>query len=151
MSNEGTYPPDSNTNIGQLRYIIGDINATDISGNQGSYSSHGDFELTAFLLQGGDSVTRAAGYAYLQAAGSASIQSKQVKDYDLSVDLTKRAEDLRRTAKFYFGLADNADLIAGTDEDFIIADTGNDRDLVTTVEAAPLYFPVESPWPWGNG
>lgn len=151
MSNEGTYPPDSDTSIGQLRYIIGDIVATDISGGQGVYASHSDFELTSFLLHGRDSVTRAAGYAYLQASGAAALQSKTIKDYDLSVDLSKRAEDLRRTAQFYFDLADNADLIAGTDEDFIIADTGNDRDLVTTTEGAPPYFPTEDPWPWGNG
>lgn len=125
-SNSGVYPIDPTTPVGQFRLQYGDTTSVpfdpDTPGFQ-NYTDYSDAEIEQFLAAGSNSINRAIGYAYLQQAGAASRQSKSVKDYDLAVDLTKRAADLRVTAEMYFGLASQD----GLDEYFNIVTTGTDE------------------------
>lgn len=142
MSNIGVYPLDPDSLVGQFRLGFGDVNSVPlnpvVSGFQ-DYTNYSDDEILQFLIMGGDSTNRSIGYAYLQASGAAARRSKTVKDYDLAVDLTKRAEDLRKTAEWYFKLAVAEDFVDGAAEDFLIVDTGNDRDYYEQVEGFPFW------------
>jgi len=122
MSNRGIYPPDAATDVGKVRYLVGDVVATDVSAGEGSYASYSDLDIEQFLVAAVDNTQRAAGYALMQAATAASLASRTIKDYDLQVDLTKRAADLRATAQMYFDRADAADDLS--DDSFVITSTG---------------------------
>jgi hypothetical protein len=145
MPNIGIYPLNPLTDVGQFRLVYGDTQSVPLSpvvpGFQ-DYTFYSDDEITAYVAMGGDSVARAIGFAYMQAAGAAAMQSKSVADYDLKVDLTKRSEDLRETALMWFGRADDADDLTGANEYFNITDTGTDRDYWDSewVEGFP-YWP----------
>ena len=56
-------------------------------------------------------------------SGAAAKKSKSVKDYDLQVDLTKRATDLAKSAQMWFDSADGSDA-ASLEEAFEIVPTG---------------------------
>lgn len=143
MTNRGVYPLDPTTNVGKFRLGRGDVTSVPLSPVESGYqdyAKYSDDEITQYLEMGLDSVNRAIGYSYLQASGAASEQSKTVKDYDLAVDLTKRAEDLRKTAAYYFELADQQDALTGDSDAFVIVDTGDDSTLRTRIEAFP-YWP----------
>ncbi len=144
MPNPGVYPLDPTSNVGKFRLLYGDTVSVPlvppVAGQQ-DYTTFSDAEIEQFLASGGDSINRSVGYAYLQAAGVAAFSSKSVKDYDLAVDLTKRAEDLRKMAQFYFDLAGEDDAMTGAAEAFLIVNTGTDRDYDDCrVEGFP-YWP----------
>lgn len=143
MPNIGIYPFDPSSDVGKFRVLFGDTVSVPLDpvvpGYQ-DYTNYSDAEIETYLATGGDSINRAVGFAYLQAAGAAALESKSVKDYDLAVDLTKRAEDLRKMAQFYFDIADEEDATAGLLEEFIVVSTGTDRDYWCRVEAFP-YWP----------
>lgn len=141
--NKGAYPLDPLTLVGQFRLASGDVISVPFDPDQPGFQNYrlwSDEEIAQFVVLGGTSSNRAVGYAWLQAAGAAALQSKSIKDYDLQVDLTKRAGDLRALALVYFGLADSEDAAAGLDEAFEIVDTGTDREYYYRVEGFP-YWP----------
>jgi len=143
MANSGVYPLDPDTLVGAWRLAYGDVTSVPfdpvVPGFQ-DYTDYSDDEIAQFIVMGGDSQNRAIGYAYLQQAGAASRQSKTIKDYDLAVDLSKRAEDLRKTAKWYFDLADIEDANSGLEDEFLIVDTGTSDGLYDRIEGFP-YWP----------
>lgn len=112
MSNPGAFPVDPSTPVGRFRVAYPDKNSVPldpvVSGQQ-DYEKFSDMEIEGFLALGGGSTLRAIGYALLQKASSAAEESSVVKDYDLSIDLTKKAADLREQAAEYFALADQQD------------------------------------------
>ena len=121
MANIGVAPPDPTTLVGQFRIVYGDSEFIELDPpvpGQGEYSELSDAEIESFLAQGRDSVTRAIGFYYLALAGQAAKQSMSVADYDLRVDLTKRAGDLREQAQYYFRQADEEDEREGFNDIF---------------------------------
>jgi hypothetical protein len=122
--NPGVYPLDPNTEVGQLRVIIGDTASTPynppVVGMQ-NYTLFSDTELEVYIATN-DSLLRAASAAYFALAAQAAIQSKSVKDYDLQVDLTKRSADLRAIAEGFTAQADAED--ANSEDAFLIVPTG---------------------------
>lgn len=74
------------------------------------------------MVRGG-SVNRAIGFYYFSLAGAAAKSAKQIKDYDLQVDTTKRSADLRALGQWWFDRADDDDLISA-EEGFEIVPTG---------------------------
>lgn len=124
--NPGAYPVDLTSNVGQFRALIGDLNAVAYSPNEPGYRNFekfSDAEIEAYIAQGGGSIPRGIGYSYLYLAGQAAMQSASVKDYDLTIDETKRAADLRAIAQFWFDQADGDDVVTG-EEAFEIVPTG---------------------------
>lgn len=121
MTNRGIAPLNPGTTVGQFRLFYGDTQYVDldpVEPGYGDYTELSDDEISLFLTQSSDSVTRAIGYYYIRLSGEAAKQSKEVEDYDLRVNLTKRAEDLRKTAQSYFELANAEDIASGASDFF---------------------------------
>ena len=119
----GVAPLDPTTDVGKLRMTFGDISFTPLNPPQegfGDYEDYSDAELQNFLNLGG-SIEAAMANIFLQMAGAAARESRTVKDFDLQVDLSKRAADLRAQAAVWQSRADElgADFF-----DFFPADSG---------------------------
>lgn len=139
--NPGAWPLDPATTVGQFRVLYGDITSEPYVPAQPGFQNYeelSDTEIEGFLAQGGDAPGRAIGYLYLAMAGQAAKESRSIKDYDLQVDLTKRAADLRAIAQMWFDRGDSDDLIAGEDA-FEIVPTGTSRGGFIP-EASPVIY-----------
>lgn len=102
--NLGIYLPDVNTEVGRFRVLLGDVSADPLNPPDPVYASYkmfSDIELQGFLVSAEMSLDGAMYFAYMQMAGAAARESKNVKDLDLQVDLTKRATDLRLIAQMW--------------------------------------------------
>lgn len=131
--NKGVAPPNVSTPVGQMRALLGDLTFTELDPPEigfGNYVKFSDDEIEAFLAAS-DSQEGALFLAYMQLAGQAALESKNVKDLDLQVDLTKRATDLRLIA---FGWRDRADAL-GADV-FELFDVSIDNGCDCTPELA---------------
>ena len=141
LTNLGVWPVDVGSPVGQFRLLYGDAVGVEldppVEGFRG-FSELSDSEIEVFLAQGDDSVSRAIGTYYLALSGRAAAESKSVKDYDLALDLTKRAGDLRATALLWFERADEEDARAGVDEWFDVVSLGDRVDWIP--EGAPVMW-----------
>lgn len=136
----GKYPLDPTSDVGQFRILYGDTSAEAYDPEEPGFRDYGelsDAEIEAFIEQGGG-VARGIGYLYLARAGEAAKESISIRDFDLQVDLTKRATDLRALAQVWFGQADNDDLIAGEDAFEIVPTGGGSRNFIPE-GTIPLY------------
>lgn len=107
--NDGSVPIDTYTPVGQFRTLAGDSVAeayTPVEPGRGNYAKFSDLEIEGYLATAGDNVSRAIGFSFLSLAGAAALESKSIKDFDLSIDTTKRAADLRLIAAEWFARAD---------------------------------------------
>jgi len=134
--NVGNTPPDFNAPTGKFRLLAQDTVATDLNppvAGQGQYSLFSDLEIAGYMAIYPDSLFRAVGTAYKALAGQAALRAKMVKDFDLQVDLTKRADALNSAADAFFERADADDLLSGAHSTFdITAPSGQPsfRELV---------------------
>lgn len=138
--NPGAYPVDLESDVGRFRALVGDLNSTPydpVEPGFQNFEKFSDAEIEAYIAQGG-SVTRGIGYSYLYLAAQAAEQSKAIKDYDLQVDTTKRAADLRAIAQFWFDQADGDDVIAA-EEGFEIVPTGTRGGPFIPEGTIPIY------------
>lgn len=125
--NPGAYPLDPMTEVGRFRAMVGDTQSEPfdppVPGTQ-NYAMYSDAEVLAFLYQSGNSVEGALSFAYMQMAAAAASESKITKDFDLSLDLTKRSGDFLRVAQSWQDKADalSADIFEIFD---VNIDTGN--------------------------
>lgn len=102
--NRGVAPPNMATPVGQVRALLGDLEYTEYDPPQpgfGKYKKMSDAEIESFLALSDGSSEGAVYYAYLSMASDAAIASKTVKDFDLQIDNTKRAADLRLIAQMW--------------------------------------------------
>jgi hypothetical protein len=83
--NEGVAPYQSNTDVGDVRVLIQDTDATDISDGTGSYMWVGDAEIEDYIRLKG-SVNRAAISILRMVAITPAMQYKKWSSADLSVD-----------------------------------------------------------------
>ena len=101
--NKGIAPPDFSSEVGQVRATIGDTAyeaLTPPATGFGDYQMFSDEEIEVFLERGG-SFEGAVYYGYNSLATSAALEATSFKDIDLSVDLTKRANELRALASMW--------------------------------------------------
>lgn len=122
MSTRGAVPPNFTSPTGQFRLLAADVNYTNASNGFGDYELFSDDEINGLIGLHPDSLLRAIGYGYLALAANAALQSKDIQDYDLAADLTKRAGDLRSTARAYFDRADFEANLTGADSTFGITE-----------------------------
>lgn len=139
--NPGAWPVDLASPVGQFRAMAGDLNSEPFDpvkpGFQ-NFEKFSDAEIAAYLEQGAGSLNRALGLSYLYLAGQAAMESLAVKDYDLQVDSTKRAADLRAIAQMWFGLADSEE-VTSAEEGFVIVPTGTDAGGFIPESAPPIW------------
>lgn len=124
--NPGAYPVDLASPVGQFRAMVGDLNSesyTPVEPGFQSFEKFSDAEIETYLGQAEGSINRAVGYSYLYLAGQAALESSSIADYDLKIDSTKRAADLRAIAQMWFGLAGSEDVISA-EEGFVLVPTG---------------------------
>lgn len=136
MANPGAYPLDPDSDVGQFRLASGDVNSVPLDppvAGQQSYTLWSDAEIEGYLAVYPDSPYRAVGAAYMALAAQAALSSISVADYDLKVDNTKRAEQLRLTGQWFFEQADIVDLEDG----FFVGPTGARCDIIWPPELAP--------------
>lgn len=139
--NPGAHPVDLASPVGQVRAMVGDLNSepyTPVEPGFQSFEKFSDAEIETYLAQGDGSINRAIGYSYLYLAGQAAMESLAVKDYDLQVDSTKRAADLRAIAQMWFGQADSEDVISA-EEGFVLVPTGTDSGGFIPELAPPIW------------
>lgn len=119
MPNIGLAPiPDSP--VGVVRALIGDtayIALVPETPGLGDYAQFSDIELSAFLLQGGDSPLRAAGHAYFRLASNAAFESRNIATDDLRINTEKRATEFRLLGVALFEQADKGDAAAQSAND----------------------------------
>jgi len=109
MTNRGIAPLDPNSDVGQLRLIIGDTEYVELDPGYGDYNNFSDAELQGFVVAGGGSITRASGYAYLRFAALAAANAISWRSDDLAVDSKLVASEYRLLARIAFEQADNED------------------------------------------
>lgn len=134
--NRGVAPPDFTTDVGKVRANIGDVAWEEYNPPQsgfGLYKMYSDAEIEAFLAQAGDDPNGATYYIYLAMSAAAAMESKSVKDLDLSVDTTKRSGDLRAIAAMW---KDRWDDSSGAADIFELFDIGG-SDCGCVPELAP--------------
>ena len=130
--NPGVAPLDPTSDVGQVRLAIGDTQSTPYDPDEpgfGDYVMFSDAELALFFARGG-TVLSGAGFAYLALAAQAALASQSVKDYDLALDNTKRAADLRAIAQAFF----DQDIAGGAGEYFDIVPTGRRSEWAELAE-----------------
>lgn len=118
MATTGTAPPNFNSPTGQFRLLANDAVFSNVVDGFGQYALFSDDDINGLLGLHPESMLRAVGYGYLSLAANAAVQSTIVKDYDLSADLTKRAAELRSTARLFFDRADIEASRLGIDSTF---------------------------------
>lgn len=111
MTNSGTAPLDISTDVGKLRTIIGDVNYVLIEEGKGDYAGYSDDQLQGYLSMAGANLAYAAGYAYLGLAAQFAADAMKVTTDDEAVDLTGRAESMRKLAVEWFNRGDNQQII----------------------------------------
>lgn len=99
MANNGLYPADFDSAVGQVRLLIGDTDPLTHSGAQGNYRYFSDAEIEGYLLLCGDEPRLAAARAFETIAASQALLLKSWSADDLSVRGDAIAESLRKLAK----------------------------------------------------
>lgn len=135
----GIAPPELDTPIGQFRQNTNDLVYEELDPpvvGEGEYRYNSDDEIQSWLDQSDESVYRAVGYYFEGLAGEASVNATVTKDYDLSVDLDKRAARLQEQADRWFKRADEEDGLAGF-EDILEIVNVNGSKCSRCPEAAP--------------
>lgn len=110
--NRGIAPADPSTTVGQVRFLVGDLDYEEYDPVQtgfGIYANFSDGEIEGFLAAGGDSVTRASGYAYLRLAALAAAGAISWKSDDQMLDAKQIASEYRLLANIAFDQADKAE------------------------------------------
>lgn len=129
--NDGAVPYNPQSPVGVFRVLCGDTSATPYSPDEpgrGNYALFSDDEIAVQIEITQCSYPRAIGNAYLALAGRAATESKQIKDFDLTYDVTKRPDSLRQIAYEWFGRADKEE--AALQDAFFIAPLGDSCDPV---------------------
>lgn len=134
--NPGQFPVDLESDVGKFRALVGDLSSTPYDPPEagfGDYEKFSDDEIEGYLAQAEGSIPRAIGYAYLYLAGQAALTSTSVRDYDLALDTTKRADGLIAIANMWFGKAD--------------AEEADYFDVVPVGSRGRRCKPEAAPWP----
>lgn len=108
MTNLGTAPLDTSTDVGRLRVELGDTSFQAIQQRVGfgDYAVFSDVELASFLEGAGGSILRAAGRATRRLALEYSARGRSIRTEDQTLDVKSRGSDLLAVAKAYFAEAD---------------------------------------------
>lgn len=142
----GVAPLDPTTDIGKTRTLIGDtvyVELTPPEAGYGAYTNFGDDQIQSFIDLGLNNLAYAVGYAYMSLAAQFAADGIKFTTDDESVDLSLRADAMRKLAAEWFSRGDAINA-AGVNDFFEIVYPVWERDLRVPELAAPWY-----PWsPW---
>ncbi|MBK4348227.1 hypothetical protein [Lacisediminihabitans changchengi] len=116
MANAGTAPLDATTDIGRVRLVVGDTEATPTTGGQGDYAYFSDDAIQAALDLSGGGVTRAVSVLVKQLALSLTIAGQSIKADDFAINTLGKGKDLLEVARSYVTQADAEDAATARDE-----------------------------------
>lgn len=144
--NVGIAPPDKTTNVGKMRFALGDSEwvPTDnpaIPG-MGQYQLFSDDELETFLELADDNVARAIAMAYRQIGASWASSGATVKTDDLTYSAKDSVGNWLNLATYWDKVADDQDERAANNF-FDLVDLG-------AVRRGEPCQPEGSPWPVRN-
>lgn len=114
MANDGAYPIDVATPVGQVRLNVGDTEFTELDPadlNVKNYANFSDAELASLLFTADGNVLRATAWAFAKLAALAAASptgSVSIKTNDLGYT-SKRAADLIELASWWGDQADAQD------------------------------------------
>lgn len=122
MSTSGQFPIDPESPVGQLRYLLGDTNATTsptAPAGQKDFAVWSDAQIVASLAIAGGNLLRAAGQLVSQLALFYAQQGQyNVKADDLGLSVGTRGADLTAIAQSYYKEAADRE---NSSEDFFVA------------------------------
>ncbi|MFF2388880.1 hypothetical protein [Agromyces sp. NPDC058104] len=129
MEHPGADPIDGASDVGKLRYEIGDtehVPLDPVVAGQVSYGYFSDADLASMLAVADGSILRAAGHAYRRLAAEQAFEGQTVRDLHLSVDTTRRGTQLLAIAESFVKEAEALEEQARLTEDaFVIVPTGS--------------------------
>ena len=132
MVNRGIAPLNPLTEVGKFRALSGDTVYDALNPAEegfGDYEKWSDLEIEAFL-ESSTSVYWALYLAFMQLATGAALESASIKDYDLAVDTTKRADALLKLALSWKERAEEGDDTDGANDLFDVFPTGGTGDFI---------------------
>lgn len=140
--NRGVAPPDKSTDVGKMRFALGDSEYTEYDPPQpgfGMYQLFSDDELETFLALADGNVARAIAMAYRQIGASWASTGATIKTDDLTYSAKDSVGNWLNLAAYWDKVADDQDQRA-VDNLFDLVDLGATRKGRCKPEA--------SPWPW---
>lgn len=143
MSNVGIAPPDLTTPIGKLRSLIGDVAYVALVppvAGEGDYTNFSDDQLQSFIdLAGGENLAYATGYAYSTLAGQFAADALKVTTDDESIDLTGRADAMRKLADQWFSRGDVAATVSNNYFSIVYPEYQRECETDAELEARTWY------------
>lgn len=143
--NVGIAPPDKATNVGKMRFALGDSEWIDLEPPQvgfGQYQLFSDAELETFLELADNNIARAIAMAYRQIGASWASSGATVKTDDLTYSAKDSVGNWVNLAAHWDKVADDQDERA-VNNFFDLVDLGATR-------RGPDFPPEASPWPVRN-
>lgn len=143
--NVGIAPPDKATNVGKMRFALGDSEWGDLDPPQvgfGQYQLFSDAELETFLELADNNIARAIAMAYRQIGASWASSGATVKTDDLTYSAKDSVGNWINLASYWDKVADDQDERAANNF-FDLVDLGATR-------RSPGFPPEASPWPVRN-
>lgn len=140
--NRGIAPPDKATDVGKMRFALGDAEYTELDPPESGFGSYGlfsDESLETFLVLAGGNIARAIAMAYRQIGASWASTDVGIKTDDLSYSAKDSVGNWLSLAGYWDKVADAQDQRA-VDSIFMLVDVGTTRRGLCKPEAAP--------WPW---
>jgi hypothetical protein len=152
MANRGLSPIDPTAPVGQVRLLLGDTDATNLTTTDGvqtgEYLYYSDAEISGLLAMYDNSPKRTAARALRTIAASQTLLLKKFQSADVMVDMPAAAKELRLLADALEKEADSGDDRAGLGEIFQIAggsETGIEIDWQQDYPGLPspvTYYPT---------
>lgn len=143
MANTGVAPPNFATLPGQVRLLVGDTDASNVSNGEGTYAWFSDDELTAFGTLFGENPRRVAIQVLTLVSISRALLLGKWSSDDLSVDGPAILSAMEKTIKRLQDEIDNE--VSLEDEDFLVVGTGTSLDFTDRAEGTQYpYLPLSN-------
>lgn len=144
--NVGVAPPDKTTNVGKMRFALGDSEFEPLDppeAGKGQYQLFSDDELETFLELADDNVARAIAMAYRQIGASWASTGATIKTDDLTYSAKDSVGNWLNLAAYWDKVADDQDQRA-IDNYFDLVEVGAaNRNRPCKAEAMP--WPASCP------
>lgn len=112
MANTGTYPLDATSDVGKVRLLIGDVEATNVVNQSADYTYFSDAMVTTALGVADSNYMLAGSVLIHQLALNAGLNGQNLAAGDVKLNTMGVAGSLLEVAAAYAARAGNADYLA---------------------------------------